>query len=59
MCVYLRPKFEVSSINLASFRQGEGNFTPPPPPPQSKPLKSPTRLGLKNTHQQGSVPTFS
>ena len=45
MDVYLRAKFEVSSIILTSFRQG-GNFTPPPPPPQNKALKSPPRLGL-------------
>ena len=44
MCVYLRAKFEVSSITLTSFRQ-EGNFTPPPA--QNQPLKSPPRLGLK------------
>ena len=31
MCVYLRAKFQVSSIILTSFRQG-GSFTPPPPP---------------------------
>ena len=31
MGVYLRAKFEVSSIILTSFRQGVGvNFTPPP-----------------------------
>ena len=29
MSVYLRAKFEASSIILTSFRQ-EGNFTPPP-----------------------------
>ena len=35
-----------SSIILMSFRQGV--IPPPPPPsPQSKPLKSPPRLGLK------------
>ena len=48
MGVYLRAKFEVSSIILKGFRQGWGNFTPtptPPPPPQNKPLKSPPRLG--------------
>ena len=49
MGVYLRAKFEVSSIILTGFRQGGGgNFTPPPP--QNEPLKSqksPPRLGLK------------
>ena len=44
MGVYLRAKFEVSSIVLIGFRQG-GNFTPPLPP-QNEPLTSPTRLGL-------------
>ena len=50
MGVYLRAKFEVSSIILTSFRQGVGvNFTPPPlTSPQSEPLKSPPRLGLRN-----------
>ena len=43
MSVYLRAKFEVSSIILTSFRHG-GIV---PPPPQNEPLKSPPRLGLK------------
>ena len=52
MCVYLRAKFQVSSIILTSLRQGRGgsgvgNFNHPPPP-QNKPLKSPPRLGLIN-----------
>ena len=48
MGVYLRAKFEVSSIILTSFRQGGGdNFMPPLPPPQNEPLKGPPRLGLK------------
>ena len=46
MSVYLRAKFEVSSIILTSFRQGV--ILPPPPPPQNEPLKSPPRLGLIN-----------
>ena len=52
MSVYLRVKFEVSSITLTSFRQGGrgvgegGSFTPSPP--QNEPLKGPPRLGLKN-----------
>ena len=43
VCVYLRTKFQVSSIILTSFRQGEGFY---PPTPQNEPLKSPPRLGL-------------
>ena len=52
MCVYLRTKFQVSSIIITSFRQGEGVIlTAPLPPPQNKPLKSPPRLGLTlSTH---------
>ena len=53
MDVYLRPKFEVSSIILTSFRHGKGgggeeggNFTPSTP--QNEPLKSPPRLGLSS-----------
>ena len=42
MGVYLRAKFEVSSIILTSFRQGES----PPPPTQNAPLKIPPRSGL-------------
>ena len=41
--VYLRTKFQVSSITLTSF--GRGNFTPSPPS-QNSTLKSPPRLGL-------------
>ena len=45
MSLYLRAKFEASSIILTSFRMGGGcNFTFPPP--QNEPLKSPPRLGL-------------
>ena len=45
MFVYVRAKFQVSSIILTSFRRGSFT-TPPPPPPQSKPLKSPPRSRL-------------
>ena len=49
MAVYLRVKFQVSSIILTSFRQGVGGgVILLPPPPQNEPLKSPLRLGLKN-----------
>ena len=40
--VYLRAKFQFSSIILTSFRQG---VILPPPPPQNEPLKSPSRVG--------------
>ena len=48
MSVYLRAKFQVSSITLTNFRfRGwVGSFTPPLP--QNEPLKSPPRLGLKS-----------
>ena len=42
MDVYLRAKFEVSSIILTSFRP-----PPHPPSPQNEPLKTLPRLGLK------------
>ena len=44
MGLYLRAKFEVSSMIVTRFRQGV--ILLPPPPPQSEPLKSPPRLGL-------------
>ena len=47
MCVYLRAKFEVSSIILTSLRP-EGVQFPPHLPPQNKLLKRPSRLGLKD-----------
>ena len=52
MCVYLRAKFEVSRVIIINFRQGVilpilSSPPPPPPPPQSKPRKTPPRLGLK------------
>ena len=52
MGVYLRPKFQFSSIILTSFRQ-EVILPPPPPhpippPTQNKPKAHPdSRLGLK------------
>ena len=53
MGVYLRAKFEVSSIILTGFRQG--GILPPPHThthtPQNEPLKSPPRLGLKMNMQ--------
>ena len=47
MGVYLRAKFEVSSIILTGFRRGV--ILPPPPPPQNEPLKRPPRLGLSRS----------
>ena len=46
MGVYLRVKFEVSSIILTGFRQGV--ILHPPSTPQNEPLKSPPRLGLNH-----------
>ena len=43
MSVYLRAKFEVSSVILTSFRQWGGIIYPP----QNEQLKSPPRLGLR------------
>ena len=45
MCVYLRAKFEVSSISLTSFRQrgGGGNFSPSSPNSKRTP-KKPTQI---------------
>ena len=51
MCVYLRSKFQVSSIILTSFRQmGGGNFTPNPPthtPTLKRTPKKPTQIRVK------------
>ena len=46
MYVYLRTKFQVSSLILTSFRLG-GNFTLPATP-NNELLKTPPRLGLQN-----------
>ena len=50
MAVYLRAKFEVSTIIVTSFTDGglgRGGILPPLPPTQNEPLKNPLRLGLK------------
>ena len=47
MGVYLRAKFQVSSIILTGFRQGGGNFTPPSPISKQTPSK-PTRIRVKS-----------
>ena len=44
--MYLRTKFQVSSIILTSFRQELILPYSPPPPPQNWPLKSPPRSRL-------------
>ena len=44
MGLYLRDKFQVSSMIETSFRQGGGGT---PPPPQHKPLRIPPRLMLR------------
>ena len=54
MGVYLRAKFEASTIILTSLRHG-GNLIIPPPP-QNEPLKSPPRLGLKEIILQDEWP---
>ena len=55
--VYLRAKFEISSIILTSFRQGV--ILPPPPPlPQNEPLKKPPRLGLMGIYNHNLCSTF-
>ena len=49
MAVYLRVKFEVSSVILTSFKQGRvggwGNFTPPPTSKRTP--KKPTQIRVK------------
>ena len=54
MGVYLRAKFEVSSIILTSFREGWGGggvILPLSHPPQNEPLKIPPRLGLNDQNK--------
>ena len=46
MGVYVRAKFEVSSLIVTCFRQGGVILTPSP---QEEPLKSQPRLGLNNS----------
>ena len=43
MRVYLCTKFQVSSLILMSFRQGEGNFLPATSHLKKEPLKSPLK----------------
>ena len=51
MCVYLRAKFEVSSISVMSFRQRGGGIILPPPPPQNEPLQPHPDQYLKKQRQ--------
>ena len=46
MDVYLHVKFEVFSIILTSFRQGEGEWPPPPLTSKQAP-KKPTQIRVK------------
>ena len=46
MGVYLRAKFDVSSMILTSFRQG-GSFTPPPPPTSKGTPENPAQIRIK------------
>ena len=49
MFVYLRAKFEVSGIIITSFRERQGGcLSHPFTPTQNKPIKSPSRLGIKD-----------
>ena len=48
MGVYLSAKFEVSSIILTGFRDGEGDFTSPPKKKPQPPQKKPTQIRVKN-----------
>ena len=54
ICMYLRTEFQVSSIIVTSFRQGDGgNFTKKP-----SSLKSPPRLGLPSSLRGYEVSLF-
>ena len=50
MYVYLRAKFEVSSIILTRFQQGGGggNFNHPLPPTSKETYKKPTQIGVNS-----------
>ena len=49
MGVYLRAKFEVSSIILTSFRQGGKGNSPPPQHLKTTPKKA-TQIRVKKAH---------
>ena len=62
MCVYIRNKFQVSSIILTTFRYGWGLISTPPlthapqnvttPPPPPLPKKKPTQITVKQDGQR-------
>ena len=52
MYVYLRTKFEDFSVNLTSFRQGEGGQSPQP---KNEPLESPFILGSRGDRIYGYI----
>ena len=52
MCVYLRAKFEVSSIILTSFRQAR-SFNPPSSPPSKRTPKKPTQIRVNPSPLEG------
>ena len=54
MGVYLRAKFEVSSISLTSFRQGGVNLHPPHPTSKLTP-KKPTQIRVKSKETKSQV----
>ena len=47
MCMYLRTKFEVSTIILTRFKQGGSNFTNTPSPTSKQTSKNPTQIRVK------------
>ena len=50
MCVYLRTKFQVSSIILTSFRQGGGVILSQPPLTTKETPKNSILIRVKDTH---------
>ena len=50
MCVYLRAKFEGSSIILTSFRQGV--ILPPPLPTSTQTPKKPSQIRVNIDHDE-------
>ena len=50
MDVYLRAKFDVSSVILTGFTQGGGGNFAPPHTLQNEPLKKPTQIRINSLH---------